>query len=267
MFSFSSLRTAFAATFGGSFLFMGLVAFCILLAQYNANLTPGIPWFPIVILPVVFGLAYWSDRRWDTALAAPVQPPTGLIIAFAVVSNLAAQCVGVLERASKDVVDAFPAGPEGASPLFLVCYWVFVSIALSTASEFCFRGIMQSVLERIWGLWPAVLLVVLFNTFAHPWDTLWLRFFSVLAVLFAWGWLRYLGGSLKLCILVHLVVVMGRDVPYWFTGPVDYSEFTDTALMVAGASGLALLGASWWLSREILSRRAAASPAALEGTA
>ena len=256
MFSLSTLRTAFAATYGGSFLFMGLVAFCILLAQYNADLTPGLPWFPVIVLPVVFGLAWWSDRRWDTGLSTAVKPPVPLIIAFAVTSNLAVQCVGVLERAAHGVVDDFPAGPDGASALFLVCYWVFVSIALSTASEFCFRGIMQSVLERIWGLWPAVLLTVLFNTFAHPWDTLWLRFFSLLAILFAWSWLRHLGGSLKLCILVHLVVVMGRDIPYWFVGPVDYGEFTNTALAVAAVTGLVLAGVSWQLSRAILARQA-----------
>ena len=257
MFSLARLRSAFAATFGGSFLFMGLVAFCILLAQYNADLTPSLPWFPVIVLPVVFGLAYFSDRRWDIGLAVPVKSPVPLVIAFAVVSNLAAQCVGVLERASHGVVDDFPAGPDGASALFLVAYWVFVSIALSTASEFCFRGIMQSVLERIWGVWPAVLLALLFNTFAHPWDTLWLRFFSLLAVLLAWGWLRHLGGSLKLCILVHLVVVMGRDIPYWFIGPVDYGEFSPAALTVTGILGLLFLFASLWMSRRITHLQAA----------
>ncbi len=69
MFSLSNLRTAFAATYGGSFLFMGLVTFCILLAQFNADLTPGLPWFPVIVLPVVFGLAWWSDRRWDIGLS------------------------------------------------------------------------------------------------------------------------------------------------------------------------------------------------------
>ncbi len=254
----AAIKTSLAACFGASFLFMGLVAFSILLAQYNADLTPSIPWFSVPVLAVVFGITWWSERRWNIGLRAPLRAPAGPLISFAILSNLAALCVGVLEKNYHGTSYAFPAGPEGTSTLFLVTYWSVISIALSTSSEVCFRGIMQSILTRMLGLWPAIGLVVLFNTLAHPWETLHLRLLALFAILFAWAWLRHLGGSLTLCICTHIAVVMGRDLLAFSAGPGKFGQLSVSAIALIVLTGLLAAWASLLLSRSIARRQQAA---------
>lgn len=248
------LKTCFAATFGGSVLFGGLVAFCILVAQFNADVSPSIPWFPLPVLGAVFGVAWWCERRWEIGLNEPLRAPLALVVAFAVTSMIAARSVSVLESAYHGVTKQFPAGPDDTGAVFLLIYWLTISVALSTSSELCFRGIMQAQLRRYLPLWLAIALVVLFNTFSHPWDSLWVRFFGVMAILFAWSWLRYISGSLKATILTHIAIVMGLDLVYWFVGPVDYGQVEPSFLVVIALIGCAALLASVYLSRLITSR-------------
>ena len=253
--NWESIKTSIAATFGGSFIFMALVGVSIGTAQFNANVSPALPWFPIPVLAVVFGVTWWCDRRWDIGLKEPVKGPVSLVTAFAVVSMIAAHALWIIEKSYNGVVYEFPRGPEGTSTLFLITYWVTISLALSTASEVCFRGIMQSQLCRLMSLWPAIALVVFFNTFSHPWATLWPRFFGVLAILLAWSWLRHISGSLKATILTHIAVVMGGDVIFWFIGPVDFGQLSSQTLILVAAIGVLATGGSFYLSRMILSRR------------
>lgn len=245
------LKTCVAASLGGTFIFVCLVAISLATAQFNAVTLPAVPWFPVPVLAVVFGVTWWCDRRWDIGLRAPVKAPMALIVAFIVFSTIAARSVWVLEKAWYGDTYAAPTGPEGVGPVFAAVYWVAISIALSTSSEVCFRGIMQSQLARHLGLWSAIGIVVFFNTFSHPWDGLWPRFFAVVAILFAWGWLRHISGSLLVCILTHIVVIMGDDVLFFLTGPVDFSEFSRTALVTTAVIGLAAFLVSIYLSRQI----------------
>ncbi|MDP6734354.1 MAG: CPBP family intramembrane metalloprotease, partial [Gammaproteobacteria bacterium] len=229
--------------------------FSLTVAHFNADTMPNLPWFPIPVLAVVFGVTWWCDKRWDIGLRTPCKVPPGLLIAFIVFSTLAARSLWVLEKAWHGDSYAAPTGPEGVSPVFAAVYWVAISLALSTSSEFCFRGIMQSQLSRHLGLWSAIGIVVFFNTFAHPWESLWPRFFAVVAILFAWGWLRHIGGSLKVCILTHIVVVMGDDVLFWLTGPVDFGQISQPVLVITTVVGLSALAVSVYLSRLITGRQ------------
>lgn len=246
-----AIKTCLAATLGGTLIFVCLVGFSILTAQYNADTSPALPWFPVPVLGAVFAVLWWCDRRWGIGLHVPCNAPVTLVAAFALTSNIAAHAVWVLEKTWHGTVYAAPAGPEGVSALFSVCYWIAISIALSTSSETCFRGIMQSQLSRYLAPATAIGIVILFNTFSHPWESLWPRFFGVLAILFAWGWLRHISGSLKACILTHIAAVMGGDIIFWLTGPVDFGKFSNTDLGVTVAIGTGALGISVYLSRRI----------------
>ncbi len=246
-----TVKTCLAATFGGTFIFVCLVAFSILTAQFNADNWPAIPWFPVPVLAVVFGVAWWCDRRWDIGLRTRCKAPITVIAAFAVTSNVAAHAVWVLEKTWHGTVYLAPSGPDGVSVLFSATYWVVISVALSTSSETCFRGIMQTQLSRHLGAAAAVSIVILFNTFSHPWDSLWPRFFGVLAILFAWGWLRHISGSLKACILTHIAAVMIGDVIFWLTGPVAFGEYSNTDRVAVTSIGLVSLAFSFYLSRQI----------------
>lgn len=247
----TAITTCLTATLGGTFIFVCLVAFSILTAQLNADNWPTVPWFPIPVLAVVFGVMLWCDRRWNIGLRNRCNAPIPLIAAFAVTSNVAAHAVWVLEKTWHGAIYAAPSGPDGVSVLFSATYWVVISIALSTSSETCFRGIMQTQLSRHFGTAAAISTVVLFNTFSHPWDSLWPRFFGVLAILFAWGWLRHIGGSLKACILTHIAAVMIGDAIFWLTGPIAFGEYSNTDRIVVTSIGLVSLALSFHFSRRI----------------
>lgn len=247
-----AIRICLAATFGGTLIFVCLVAFTILTAQFNADTMPALPWFPVPVLAVVFGITWWCDRRWDIALRAPCKAPVTLIAAFAIASNIAAHAVWIMEKVWHGTIYAAPSGPDDVSVFFSITYWIVVSIALSTSSEMCFRGIMQSQLSRYLAPASAIGIVILFNTFSHPWESLWPRFFGVLAILFAWGWLRHIGGSLKACILTHIAAVMVGDVIFWLTGPVNFGAFSALDASATAVIGLVALGASVYLSGRIV---------------
>ena len=254
--SSTAIKTCLAATLGGTAIFVGLVAISILTAQFNADSTPALPWFPIPVLAVVIGVTVWCDRRWDIGLQNRCAAPVSLVIAFALFSNIAAHAVWVLEKSWHGTVYAAPTGPDNVSFLFSATYWVVISLALSTSSEVCFRGIMQTQLSRHLGTAAAIGLALLFNTFSHPWDSLWPRFFGVLAILFAWGWLRHISGSLKACILTHIAAIMIGDAIFWLTGPVDFGDYSNSDRFIVVAVGLVSLVASIYYSRQI--RRLAA---------
>lgn len=247
----TAIKTCLAAVLGGTVIFVCLVVFSIFTAQFNADNWPTMPWFPVPVLAVVFVVMLWCDRRWDIGLRNRCNAPIPLIAAFAVTSNVAAHAVWVLEKTWHGAVYAAPSGPDGVSILFSATYWVVISLALSTSSEMCFRGIMQTQLSRYLGVAAAISTVILFNTFSHPWDSLWPRFFGVLAILFAWGWLRYIGGSLKACILTHIAAVMIGDAIFWLTGPVAFGEYSNIDRLAVISVGLVSLALSFHYSSRI----------------
>lgn len=247
----TAIKTCIAAIFGGTLIFVCLVAFSLLTAQFNADLSPTVPWFPVPVIAGVLGVVLWCERRWNIGLRNPCNAAIPLIVAFAITSNIAAHAVWVLEKTWHGTVYAAPNGPEDVSFLFSASYWIVISIALSTSSETCFRGIMQTQLSRHVGTAAAIGIVVLVNTFSHPWVTLWPRFFGALAILFAWGWLRHIGGSLKACILTHIAAVMIGDAIFWLTGPVAFGEFSNTDRLVVASVGLVSLALAYHFSNRI----------------
>lgn len=253
-----AIVTCLGATFGGSFLFMGMTGFVLLTAHFNANTMPDLPWFPLPVLAGVFAVTWWCDRRWNIGLRTPLRAPLGLTVAFAILSMIAANAVMVLSMIAHDVVYVPTLGPANTSFLFQLTYWVGLSIAMSTLSEMCFRGLMQSLLSRHMAIGFAIFIVVMFNTFAHPWDTLWPRFFSAMAFLLGWSVLIWLCGSLKVAIVTHLLAVMARDAPYWWIDEVAMGDvstgFTGGVIALCAATTLA----AWWVALRI--RRQQRSP-------
>lgn len=249
------IQTVLGATFGGSFLFMGMTGFVLLTAHFNAATMPDLPWFPVPVLAGVLAVTWWCDRRWNIGLRTPLQAPLGLVIAFALLSMIAANAVMVLSMIAHDVTYVPTLGPDETSFMFQLTYWIAISIAMSTLSEMCFRGLMQSLLSRHMAIWLAVFIVVMFNTFAHPWDTLWPRFFSAIAFLTAWSCLIILCGSLKAAITTHLLAVMARDVPYWWIDEVKMGDVSNGFTASVIGTGVAAALAAWWVARRILAVR------------
>jgi membrane protease YdiL (CAAX protease family) len=130
---------------------------------------------------------------------------------------------------------------------------------MSTASEVAFRGILQSRLTPLLGFWPGLLLPLVVNTLSHRWDGLAERTVGVVCILFAWGWLRHLAGSLTPAILTHIAAIFAWDALLRAVGPWDQAAMGPGALALTAATGLSALAASVWIAREL---RAPAAPSA-----
>ncbi len=239
------------AVVGGLVFFVAMVVFAITLAQYNANSTPSLPWFPLVVWSVLFVVVFGINAKWDIGLAIPAGKPWGRIASFAILSMIASHCLLVLEGAFHGITREFEAAPPGVSPFFAFIYWIGIVVAMSTASETGFRGIMQSKLTPLFGLWPAILIATIVNLLAHRWDGLAERAIGVFAVLIAWGYLRHLSGSLTPTILAHIATILVWDIILWTCGPWDHGAMGAASLAVTAIIGLATAAASIYLARQI----------------
>jgi len=231
--------------------FVAVVLMTVGLSQLNAGLTPGLAWFPLIVWPGLFALVYLVHRRRDIGLAIPAGRPWGRIAAFAILSMIASHCVLILEGAFHGITRTFEAAPEGVSPGFAIIYWVGIVVAMSTASESAFRGIMQSRLTPLVGVWPAIIITTLANTLAHRWDGLAARTVGVTAILLAWGYLRHISGSLTPAIITHIAAIFAWDAILWTWGPWDHAAMTAGALWATALIGASTFAGAVWVTRNI----------------
>jgi len=241
-----TLGTTFAGIAGGLLFFVAAVAFTLGMAMLNARLTPAVPWFSLPVLLTLGLVIYWIDRRWDIGLALPARPRWWPIVLFAVAAMIACRCLSILEGAWHGVTRSFEVAPFEVTPFFAVVYWLTVVIALSTASETGFRGIMQSRLTPLFGVWPAILIVTFVNGISHRWDGLYERMIAVAAILIAWGYIRHLSGSLTPAILTHVGLIMIWDASLWYFGPLDLSTLGPEALTMTAITGLLAFAVALW---------------------
>ncbi|MAF83620.1 MAG: CPBP family intramembrane metalloprotease [Gammaproteobacteria bacterium] len=247
----NKLVFAASAVAGGLVFFVSIVLFVVGVAQFNADSTPDQPWFPVVVWGLLFALLFWIDRNWDIGLRIPDGKPWGLIATFAVLSMLASHCLLVLEGAYHGITREFEAAPEGVSGFFALVYWVGIVVAMSTASESAFRGIMQSRLMPLVGVWPAIMIVTIANTLAHRWDGLAERAVGVFAILVAWGYLRHISGSLTPAILTHIAAIFIWDLILWNWGPWDHAAMGMGSLVTTTLIGLAALAGAVYVAKRI----------------
>jgi len=236
---------------GGGVVFVLAVGFALGLAFGNARLTPAAPWFPVPVLLGLCGFAAWFHRRWDIGLRLPPRDRWPLLTAFAVTTMVASHAVLVLEGAAHGLTRTFEAPPEGVTPLFAAVYWLGVVVAMSTASEVAFRGIVQGRLTALVGPVAAIAAATFVNLILHRWDGLMERTAGVIAILLAWSWLRHLSGSLIATLMTHIGAIMAWDAILWTWGPWDHAAMGPLALGVTATVGLLAFAASLWIAREL----------------
>lgn len=246
----TGLRAAAIAA-GGGVIFVAAVGFALGLAFGNARLTPAVPWFPLPVLLGLCGFAAWFHRRWDIGLRLPPRPRWALLAAFAVATMVASHAVLVLEGAAHGITRRFEAPPDGVTPFFAAVYWLGVVVAMSTASEVAFRGIVQGRLTPLVGPGLAIAAATFVNLVLHRWDGLIERTVGVIAILLAWSWLRYLSGSLIATLVTHIGAIILWDAILWTWGSWDHGAMGPVALAVTAATGLAAFAASLWLARQL----------------
>jgi membrane protease YdiL (CAAX protease family) len=225
---------------GSLALFIGAMGLCIGLVFANARVSPGLPWFPLPVLALIVGVAAWSERQFGIGLQRPVplDARTLLMTTGVAVFGVAA-CVlqGALAGLTRD---AEP-GPPGTSALFSFSYAVLLSVAPAALAEVAFRGVMQTGLARLWGAWPAIIVVAAINTAAHRWGpelgAQWAAYFVSLA---AAGWLRSVTGSLWPPLIAHVTANLLTALALWQWGPFVQGDIGGAGLVVV--VGLAFSG-------------------------
>lgn len=247
------------AVLGGLLFFVGAVALILGTGFFNARITPAWPWFPLPVLGLLLAAVWLLERKAGIGLGPVANPRRGMLLLFAVTSMIAAHCLLVLEGAFHGITRSFEPAPAGVSPGFALAWWVTVVIAMSIASESAFRGLMQTRLTVLLGVWPALLLTAFINLIAHRWDGLYERMIGVFAVLLAWGYLRHLAGSLRPAILAHIGTILAWDAILWVHGPWDHGAMGSGALLATAAIGTVSLAGALWAARE--ARRSPPLPA------
>jgi membrane protease YdiL (CAAX protease family) len=242
-----------AIAVGGGVLFVLAVGFALGLAFGNARLTPAVPWFPVPVLLGLCGFAAWFHRRWDIGLRLPPRDRWPLLTAFAVTTMVASHAVLVLEGAAHGITRTFEAAPEGVTPFFAAVYWLGVVIAMSTASEVAFRGIVQGRLAPLIGPVAAIAVATFVNLILHRWDGLMERTLGVIAILLAWSWLRHLSGSLIATLMAHIGAIVAWDAILWTWGPWDHGAMGPLSLGITAAVGLAAFAVSLRFARQLAS--------------
>lgn len=247
---YSRALPVLAAVAGGLLFFVGAVALILGIGLYNARVTPGWPWFPLPVLTLLFAAVWLLHNKVGIGLGPVANPRRGMLLLFAVTSMVAAHCLLVLEGAFHGITRSFEPAPAGVSPGFALVWWVTVVIAMSTASESAFRGLMQTRLAPLLGAWPAILVTAFVNLVAHRWDGLYERMIGVTAILLAWGYLRHLAGSLRPAILTHIGAIFTWDAILWLYGPWDHAAMGPAALLTTAVIGLVSLAGALWAARE-----------------
>lgn len=239
--------TTVGAVAGGFLFFFTAVAVILGLGLFNARVSPAVPWFPIPVLLLLYLSVRWIDRRWHIGLALPPGRRWWAVALFAVLVMIAARCLAVIEGSLHGATKTFEAAPAGVSALFALAWWATVLVAMSTASETAFRGIMHSRLAPLFGPWPAILFITFANLVVHRWDGLYERTLGVIAILVAWGWIREISGSLTPAILSHIALIVVWDSILWFWGPWDQSAMGTGTLVAVAAVGVSTLAGALWL--------------------
>ncbi len=237
----------------GEVFFVGLVLFAVLTSDYNVSSTPSFMWFPILVLPIIFGLVWFVDQKWDIGLRTPVNKPLMPIIGFAIFSMIATRAVLILEGAFHGVVREFYMAPDGLGPYAALFYWIGITIAMSTLSESGYRGIMQSKLMSVLGLWPAIAIVTFMNLISHRFDGLLERTVGLITILTAWGYLRHMSGSLMVTIITHILTIFAWDLFVGFMsepgGGWDLGVMTGAELGITAAIGVVTFGIAVYFAK------------------
>lgn len=228
---------------GSLVLFVGAMGLCIGLVFANARVSPGLLWFPLPVLALIVAVAIWSERQFDVGLKRPVPLNTRTLLMTAGVAVFGvAACV--FQGALAGLTRHAETGPPGTTDLFRFSYAVLLSVAPAALAEVAFRGVMQTGLARLWGVWPAILVVAAINTAAHRWGpelgAQWAAYFVSLA---AAGWLRSVTGSLWPPLIAHVTANLLTALALWQWGAFVQGDIGGAGLVVVAglaAGGLVL---------------------------
>jgi membrane protease YdiL (CAAX protease family) len=238
---------------GLGFLFFGVVmGASMAIVMFNASASPDTAWFPLPVTIILCGAIYGAQRVWGIGLSHPVDVPWARVYVVGIALTLLGLAVAVVQGKFTGMVRATELLDVEVSPLFSLTYAIYMSVLAAILAEATFRGVMQTRMQTVLGVWPTVLIIGVVNVLAHRWGpeiTLnWLGLFVTLA---GWTYLRWLSQSLWPPLILHTVTNLLVAVGLWFRGPIIHAEMAGGTVTVVAVIGLVALGIAVLLSPAI----------------
>lgn len=218
----------------------------------NARWSPDLVWFPLPVTAVLVGSIYWAERRWHIGLSYPADAPWGRVYAIGIALTVFGVCVAATEGVFSGKIRATELYGGEVSPLFQMTYAFVMSVFAAILAEVTFRGIMQTRMHAVLGLWPTVVTVAVINLLAHRWGPeLVQNWFGTFIILAAWTYLRWLSRSLWPPLIVHGVCNLIFALAVWFGGPIVYAELSGETIALIVVVGLAALVVTIVLAKDL----------------
>ncbi len=220
---------------GALVLFALVIGLCQGLATANANVSPGLPWFPLPALALLAAGVWFAKRRWELRLAHPAGVPWARAYAFALLATVAGVGISVLEASFNGLTRSAPAWPGVDAVAFNLAFLITLPFVAAVMAEVAFRGVIQTLLEKAWPIWFVLLFVAVINGLMHFYDPdqmqQWLRFLSLNGV---WGYITWRSQSLWPALTAHVAMNVVEPVSELLLGPTDMATLPPLALLLTG---------------------------------
>ncbi len=222
------------------------------LVVFNERSAPDFPWFPIPLILLLIAAVAGMHRWRSIGLTIPNDVPWRLVYGFALAITVVGIVVCILQGAYHGYVRVSEGPQAEVSSAFALLYWFAMSVFSAVLAEAAFRGVMQTRLMAVMGVWPTIVIVGIVNTAAHRWNIelqqQWLGLFVILA---GWGYLRFLGRSLVPPIVAHGVTNFFLALGLWVWGPFDHGVLATGSLILIAAIGAVALVIAIFLARSV----------------
>jgi membrane protease YdiL (CAAX protease family) len=238
---------------GLGFVFFGIVMGAAMgLVMFNANASPDTVWFPLPVAAILFGAIYWAQRRWDIGLAAPTDVPWARVYVIGIALTVLGLAVAIVQGKFTGMVRATELLDVEVSPLFTMTYAIYMSLLAAILAEATFRGVIQTRMQTVLGVWPTVVIIGVVNVLAHRWGPeLTLNWLGLFVTLAGWTYLRWLSQSLWPPLILHTVTNLLVAVALWYRGPFVHAELAGGTVMVVAVIGIVALAAAIMLARNM----------------
>ena len=205
------------------------------------------------MVAILVGAIYWAQKRWDIGLSHPRGIPWGRVYIIGIALTVLGVCTAVVQGSYTGMVrktELFDDPQVGL--LFQLSYAFGMSVLAAILAEASFRGIMQTRMQSVMGLWPMVITIAVINVLAHRWGPeLTLNWFGLFVTLAGWTYLRWLSDSLWPPLILHGVTNFIVATALWFRGPFVHAELPVVTVALVAAAGLAGLVLTFFLARDM----------------
>jgi membrane protease YdiL (CAAX protease family) len=233
------------------FVFFGVVMGASMgFVTLNANVSPQLVWFPLPATLLLVAAIWWVQRRWGIGLEHPADIPWGRVYAIGIGLTLLGVATAVVQGRFTGHVRATELLAVDVSPVFTMTYAIYMSVLAAILAEATFRGVIQTRMQSVLGVWPVVLIIGVVNVLGHRWGPEivqnWLGLFVTLA---GWTYLRWLSRSLWPPLVLHTVTNLLVALGLWYRGPLLHAELANGTVIAIAIVGLLGLGVSVVLVR------------------